>query len=258
MFNLVYNMLLLSTLAYLDIPKIKSYDLKKEKIYVKNIFEDNYTIYNKSKYNIIKEKYEPIRNYRIIGYTRQFNGLCCYALLYEGQVTFAFSGTERFKINDYYTDFKMAIGVDLENIGQFNSAVEFVKSIINKYSQEINIDKELYFTGHSLGGSLASYCSYKFYDKLLIQGITFSGAGIYQNIKNPIILPNNSCCIDYSFSDDIVGVFGTEVGIQKLIVTKHIFLTLKNHSIENFYDYISLDKLDMRKLCTNCTVFDKV
>lgn len=90
----------------------------------------------------------------------------------DGNIVFAFRGTK--SIQDLFTDFKLAIG-RLSASRRFKQAEDDVRHTLRYYANY----KNLIFTGHSLGGSIATLLAIK-YDQI---GYGFNiGVGIPENI----------------------------------------------------------------------------
>lgn len=242
-----YNLLLISTLAYINIKKSHIIDFSSKKIFVNDIFNDTIDVVKCDKYYFLKTRYKYIKDYRILDYHTSKNGLVLYVLKSdEGEIIFGYRGTNIFDLRDIYTDFQIAVGVNLNCIKQFNEANSYTKEKIIYYNE----DKRIYFTGHSLGGGLAQYCAYGFAGNYNVLALTFNGVGVKRNLSNILEVKKDNLLVDYSFIDDLVGNFGEEIGSQKVVyLCKSFFKNFTHHGVLNFYDYFYPTMSLLQKEC---------
>lgn len=198
--------------------------------------------------NKLKENLYKVKNFEIIAYISNRNsGYSAYAFYSPQQeLVFAIRGTQIDDIEDLTTDFEIIVNKDDYNILQFNDDGIFVNTIINKLSYK----GKIYFTGHSLGGALAQYASYLNNHKN-IRCITFNGVGTFNNvikINKSDKLYND--IIDYSFSNDIIGKYGIDLGISKYIYANS-YNIFNNHNIYKFYDYFLDGYIDEKYIVNN-------
>lgn len=212
----------------------------------------NYFNYNtciKDKHpNKLKENLYKVKNFEIIAYiSNSSSGYSAYAFCSpQRELVFAIRGTQIYNIPDLTTDFEIMINKDDYKISQFNNDGVFVNTIIRKLSYTGRI----YFTGHSLGGALAQYvCYLNNYKK--IRCITFNGVGTFDNetkINKNDKLYND--IVDYSFSNDIIGKYGIDLGVSKYIYSNS-YNMFSNHSICKFYDYFLDGYIDKKYIINN-------
>ncbi len=149
-----YVALLLSTISYLKI-KNKNIDYINQNYYVSDMFNGTLHLRHDKKIKFLKDKIEPIKDYKIISYKETFKGLGCYCFKStKNELIFAFRGTQILDIRDLWADFNILIGTNPKRIGQFEDAMDFVKANTKLDSNHKNT---LYFTGHSLGGANVSF-----------------------------------------------------------------------------------------------------
>ena len=127
-----------------------------------------------------------------------------------GEIVFAFRGTEPDQglatfLADFVADAQIAVGGNTNGTpNQFTDAENFVNSVMNdpQYASA-----SYTFTGHSLGGGVASYMTYKTNHA----STTFNGVGIGQ------VLPGSPDLASYNITDyvnenDVIGRFGAQMG----------------------------------------------
>ena len=126
--------------------------------------------------------FERVDDYEIIEVIELKNGLDCCIYYNERTYIVAFAGTE-FEINDILTDVSQFLGY----VGEQYSSLMQILDIAQNYLGEI------FVTGHSLGGGLASL----FGTKNKLKTYTFNPAGIHTNtlVKYGISRQDSKKCV---------------------------------------------------------------
>ena len=142
------------------------------------------------------------------------------------EIIFAFRGTNNF--GDWDTDGLIGSKVfPADWMGQFAAARKFVFQTLNQYGpicyndqnamfKAIGQGSNVSFTGHSLGGALAQYMTYKTakLDKgdAGIKSVTFDAVGIGNNVGVSSIDADKYNSTDHVNSLDWVGTYGLQLG----------------------------------------------
>lgn len=142
------------------------------------------------------------------------------------EIIFAFRGTNNF--GDWDTDGLIGSRVfPADWMGQFAAARKFVFQTLNQYGpicyndqnamfKAIGQGSNVSFTGHSLGGALAQYMTYKTakLDKgdAGIKSVTFDAVGIGNNVGVSSIDADKYNSTDHVNSLDWVGTYGLQLG----------------------------------------------
>lgn len=142
------------------------------------------------------------------------------------EIIFAFRGTNNF--GDWDTDGLIGSRVfPADWMGQFAAARKFVFQTLNQYGpicyndqkamfKAIGQGSNVSFTGHSLGGALAQYMTYKTakLDKgdAGIKSVTFDAVGIGDNVGVSSIDADKYNSTDHVNSLDWVGTYGLQLG----------------------------------------------
>lgn len=172
-----------------------------------------------------------------------------------GEIVFAFRGSDG--VGDWLgADLKIAAFIPSCLNGQFHDAANFVFETLNKYGpkcyenqdamfRELNQNSNVSFTGHSLGGGLAQYMTYKTADMnnndIGVKSVTFNAVGVGQNTWDIEIWKSghryNS--EDHVNSGDMVGNYGMQLG------------NTIHHAPQNSIDYEKVDFDLLAKLLIN-------
>ena len=137
------------------------------------------------------------------------------------------------KISEYLT-------IPIRHLKTYTLTNHYMEELSKNYEKFSDTERNIIFTGHSLGGGLAKYMGIK-YNK---QSISFSGPGVtpleYEYSKNT----NNSYIKNY-FVDvipdkDIVPRFETTSGTTYRVICEKPFLSFKCHSIDRTFCMIGL------------------
>lgn len=144
------------------------------------------------------------------------------------EIVFAFRGTNNY--SDWPTDILIGSGIfPADWLDQCHDAVRFVFQTLSKYGptqykdyesmlKDIGQSSNISFTGHSLGGGLAQYMTYKTADLTNgdsgVKAITFNGVGIATNLLDIVALGKVDAynVVDHVNSLDWVGTYGVQLG----------------------------------------------
>lgn len=152
------------------------------------------------------------------------------------ELVFAFRGTEFFTngfingINDIAQDIEIAMGEESHGQTQFDDAFDFWTSTLIQVGAG-NYDGYS-FTGHSLGGGLAQYMTYMTNE--VGHSVTFNAVGIGQSLSGVNPSDYNDSIVDYVNENDIVGMYGIQLGQTKYIQDHG------NHQINSDIDIFQL------------------
>ena len=136
---------------------------------------------DKSEISALKEESNPLRSWTLLDFISTPSGFRAAAFQEPktGKIVFSFKGTDfdLSSIKGYIeadndisnADDQIALGMSLNLPAQFADAEKFVNSVLASHPKA-----DYTFTGHSLGGSLAQYMTYKTGHK----STTFNGPGI--------------------------------------------------------------------------------
>lgn len=126
------------------------------------------------------------------------------------ELVFTFRGTEINSVSDLGTDYELAVTSAFRNEpGQFSDAFQFYIDTINKLGKDNY--SSCSFTGHSLGGAIASFLSYK--TNGASKAITFDAPGIGQFLPSSVNPDNFKDAItDYVNENDYIGQYGKQLG----------------------------------------------
>lgn len=127
------------------------------------------------------------------------------------ELVFAFRGTEPAipDLGDFVTDAQIAAGGNtLGTPNQFDDAFDFWVTTL----QQVGVGNYdgYSFTGHSLGGGLAQYMTYKTNEAG--HSVTFNAVGIGQGLSSINPADYNDSITDYVNENDIIGEYGTQLG----------------------------------------------
>ena len=134
-----------------------------------------------------------------------------------GEIVFAFRGTEpnlsadfTGAIEDFKADLEIATNTNLSGPSQFNDAFDFWSKTLQSVGSGNYADYS--FTGHSLGGGLAQYMTYKTNE--VGHSVTFNAVGIggFPGLNGLTPSDYNDSITDYVNQNDIVGQYGTQLG----------------------------------------------
>lgn len=233
----------LSALAYIDFNKSLTGLTIKDLIERKAVPEDD--LNNNPELSALRDSSNPLRSFVLLSqspltYTRTVkdrngirtitveNEFSCIALQNPEtkEIIFAFRGTNNF--GDWDTDGLIGSRVfPADWMGQFAAARKFVFQTLNQYGpicyndqkamfNAIGQGSNVSFTGHSLGGALAQYMTYKTakLDKgdAGIKSVTFDAVGIGDNVGVSSIDADKYNSTDHVNSLDWVGTYGLQLG----------------------------------------------
>lgn len=214
----------MTELEYMALSKLVYEDLSlAEGMTIGDIFNSDPPIVQDSN-NIVLSNLGGIYSYELISFQSNTSSGFAGAAFQSptGEIVFAFRGTENGfssateilqTLDDFTTDLQLAIGgSNLNQPNQFQDAYEFVRSTINPSMTDSQLatyinSHDVSFTGHSLGGGLAQYLTYR----TLGESVTFNAVGIGQ------VLPSDTNHGQYNVTDyvnqnDIIGQFGIQLG----------------------------------------------
>ena len=194
--------------------------------------------------NIVLSNLESVYSYVLISFEpNTASGLSAAAFQNPatGEIVYAFRGTENnfssFKeaakaIDDFLTDAQIAVGgSQLGEPNQFRDAYEFVRDSINPNMTDSQLamyinSNDVSFTGHSLGGGLAQYMTYR----TAGEAVTFNAVGIGQALPSGTNLSQYNV-VDHVNQNDMIGQYGSQLGRTeyKTDTGNHVF----NSAIDN-------------------------
>ncbi|MNH50190.1 Bifunctional hemolysin/adenylate cyclase precursor [compost metagenome] len=170
----------------------------------------------------------------------------------SGEIVFSFRGTNAGA--DWLSNTSIATFTHALKISQFSAATDFVFDVMNVsgpacYDNKadmfaaLNQDSNVSFTGHSLGGGLAQYMTYRTAtvgdEDYGVQSVTFNAVGIGQtlyDINANVLNASKYNSVDHVNSSDIVGNVGFQLGR-----TEH-------HADNSAIDYSKVDFESIAKL----------
>lgn len=168
-----------------------------------------------------------------------------------GEIVFAFRGSEENLLDIDWWGTNAQIVSSLLIPAQFASAENFVFETMNEYGpvcyetkaamyDALSESSDISFTGHSLGGGLAHYMTYKTAnlsgDDGGVKSVTFNAVGIGQALDDPGLILNAEAynAMDHVNSNDWVGNLPLSIGDT----TRHI------HNDELGFDEVDFDTVD--------------
>ena len=171
------NYISLSALSYIDFNSSMKNKTIEYLVNNKLIKEDDLS---KPELSALKSSSNLLRSYTLIDFASTSSGFRAAAFQSpSGEIVFSFKGTDfdLSSIKGYIeadndisnADAQIALGMSLNLPAQFADAEKFVNSVLASHPKA-----DYTFTGHSLGGSLAQYMTYKTGHK----STTFNGPGI--------------------------------------------------------------------------------
>lgn len=211
----------LSALAYVDFSGVTEGTSINNLIATGRISEDDL---DKPQLSLINDASSPLRSWKLINFQPNTSSGFAGAAFQSptGEIVFTFRGTENGfssateilqTLDDFTTDLQLAIGgSNLNQPNQFQDAYEFVRSTINPSMTDSQLatyinSHDVSFTGHSLGGGLAQYLTYR----TLGESVTFNAVGIGQVL--PVGTNHSQYNVtDYVNQNDIIGQFGIQLG----------------------------------------------
>lgn len=243
----------LSSLAYGDFSKdaedVKIGDIIDNKLYVNNLKIDNPGL------SALKDASNPLRSYKLISFQpNTASGFAAVAfqapdkkdkngnVTEKGEIVFSFRGTEVSR--DGGVDVKADVGVFMRDAygtlsGHLDDARKFVYSVLNNPAYA---NRGYSFTGHSLGGAIASYMTYATNTDStpgVGKATTFDAPGISGVIEkkhNVQVNPRDydNLVIDYVSESDIIGNYANDQQLGKTQYIQSRFYT----DIKNISDYV--------------------
>jgi len=245
---------MVKTIEYLNLSALAYADFKKSDagLTLDEIIRDEQKNKSRKNFNLsdpqlfaLQDSSNPLRSFVLLSqspltYTRTVkdrngirtitveNEFSCIALQNPEtkEIIFAFRGTNNF--GDWDTDGLIGSRVfPADWMGQFAAARKFVFQTLNQYGpicyndqkamfKAIGQGSNVSFTGHSLGGALAQYMTYKTakLDKgdAGIKSVTFDAVGIGDNVGVSSIDADKYNSTDHVNSLDWVGTYGLQLG----------------------------------------------
>ena len=245
---------MVKTIEYLNLSALAYADFKKSDagLTLDEIIRDEQKNKSRKNFNLsdpqlfaLQDSSNPLRSFVLLSqspltYTRTVkdrngirtitveNEFSCIALQNPEtkEIIFAFRGTNNF--GDWDTDGLIGSRVfPADWMGQFAAARKFVFQTLNQYGpicyndqkamfKAIGQGSNVSFTGHSLGGALAQYMTYKTakLDKgdAGIKSVTFDAVGIGDNVGVSSIDAGKYNSTDHVNSLDWVGTYGLQLG----------------------------------------------
>ena len=242
----------LSALAYIDFNKSLMGATIKELIERKAISEKNL---DNPGLSALKDTSNPLRSYKLISFQpNTASGFAAVAfqapdkkdkngnVTEKGEIIFSFRGTELSR--DGGVDVKADVGVFMRDAygtlsDHFDDARKFVYSVLNNPAYA---NRNYSFTGHSLGGAIASYMTYVTNTDSMPgvgKATTFDAPGISGVIEkkhNVQVNPRDydNLVIDYVSESDIIGNYANDQQLGKTQYIQSRFYT----DIKNISDYV--------------------
>ena len=242
----------LSALAYIDFNKSLMGATIKELIERKAISEKNL---DNPGLSALKDTSNPLRSYKLISFqSNTASGFAAMAfqapdkkdkngnVTEKGEIVFSFRGTEVSR--DGGVDVKADVGVFMRDAygtlsGHLDDARKFVYSVLNNPAYA---NRGYSFTGHSLGGAIASYMTYATNTDStpgVGKATTFDAPGISGVIEkkhNVQVNPRDydNLVIDYVSESDIIGNYANDQQLGKTQYIQSRFYT----DIKNISDYV--------------------
>ena len=194
---------------------------------------------DKSEISALKEESNPLRSWTLLDFISTPSGFRAAAFQEPktGKIVFSFKGTDfdLSSIKGYIeagkdianADAQIALGMSLNLPAQFADAEKFVNSVLASHPKA-----DYTFTGHSLGGSLAQYMTYKTGHK----STTFNGPGIGSLVESVTGEKINysayeNLSTNYANESDLIGNLWNKFRIGK---NKVIQSSLNSTSAEDF------------------------
>ena len=137
------------------------------------------------------------------------------------------------KISEYLT-------IPIRHLKTYTLTNHYMEELSKNYEKFSDTERNIIFTGHSLGGGLAKYMGIK-YNK---QSISFSGPGVtpleYEYSKNTNNNYIKNYFVDVIPDKDIVPRFETTSGTTYRVICEKPFFSFKCHSIDRTFCMIGL------------------
>ena len=242
----------LSALAYIDFNKSLMGATIKELIERKAISEKNL---DNPGLSALKDTSNPLRSYKLISFQpNTASGFAAVAfqapdkkdkngnVTEKGEIVFSFRGTEVSR--DGGVDVKADVGIFMRDAygtlsGHLDDARKFVYSVLNNPAYA---NRGYSFTGHSLGGAIASYMTYATNTDStpgVGKATTFdapSVSGVIEKKHNVQVNPRDydNLVIDYVSESDIIGNYANDQQLGKTQYIQSRFYT----DIKNISDYV--------------------
>lgn len=186
--------------------------------------------------NDISPKFSALTSlgdWQVVSFETSTNGFAAAAFknFTTGEIVFSFRGSDPNLTNVDWTLSNLQIATSLSIPAQFANAENFVFNTLNTHSptsyatkaamyNAIGATSNISFTGHSLGGGLAQYMTYKTADigsnDTGVKAVTFNAVGIGQALDDINLLdPDNAAfynVTDHVNASDFVGNFGMPLG----------------------------------------------
>ena len=242
----------LSALAYIDFNKSLMGATIKELIERKAISEKNL---DNPGLSALKDASNPLRSYKLISFQpNTASGFAAVAfqapdkkdkngnVTEKGEIVFSFRGTEVSR--DGGVDVKADVGVFMRDAygtlsGHLDDARKFVYSVLNNPAYA---NRGYSFTGHSLGGAIASYMTYATNTDStpgVGKATTFDApgvSGVIEKKHNVQVNPRDydNLVIDYVSESDIIGNYANDQQLGKTQYIQSRFYT----DIKNISDYV--------------------
>ena len=256
----------LSALAYIDFDdSAKGKDIK-HLVDNRMIKEDDL---DNPGLSALKDSSNPLRSYKLISFQpNTASGFAAVAfqapdkkdkngnVTEKGEIIFSFRGTELSR--DGGVDVKVDVGVFMRDAygtlsDHFDDARKFVYSVLNNPAYA---NRNYSFTGHSLGGAIASYMTYVTNTDSMSgvgKATTFDAPGISGVIEKKHKVKVNprdydNLVIDYVSESDIIGNYANDHQLGKTQYIQSRFYTdIKNISDYIFYLQSFANPIEMKK-----------
>ena len=196
------NYISLSALSYIEFNSSMRNKTVEYLVNNKLIKEDNLS---NPELSALKSSSNPLRSYILLDYTSTPSGFQAAAFQSpSGEIVFSFKGTDAGNGSEFSKDIANAdeqifTGSSKGLPAQFVDAENFVMPILRS-----NPDVKCSFTGHSLGGAIAQYMTYR----TIYKSVTFNAPGIGEVIESA-----TGDKIDYEFYKDIATNYANESDI---------------------------------------------